>query len=93
MWPELKDYDAVVFDPTRAVAEAQARQLAASQVPTVVAVSCNPASFARDAAILAAGGYALTGVTPVDQFRYAAHVELVGVFQRPRTARARRTLG
>ena len=93
MGPELKDYDAVVFDPPRAGAEAQARQLAASQVPTVVAVSCNPASFARDAAILAAGGYALTGVTPVDQFRYAAHVELVGVFQRPRTARARRTLG
>jgi 23S rRNA (uracil1939-C5)-methyltransferase len=51
-------------------------------VPTVVAVSCNPATFARDAAILIGAGYRLTGVTPVDQFRYAAHVELVAKFER-----------
>jgi 23S rRNA (uracil1939-C5)-methyltransferase len=91
--PELASYDAVVFDPPRAGAEAQARQLAASQVPTVVGVSCSPATFARDAAILVGGGYALEAVTPVDQFLFSAHVELVGVFRRPRASRARRTLG
>jgi 23S rRNA (uracil1939-C5)-methyltransferase len=72
----------VVFDPPRQGAEAQARALAASKVPTVVAVSCNPATFARDAALLVAGGYRLTRVTPVDQFRYSAHVELVARFER-----------
>jgi 23S rRNA (uracil1939-C5)-methyltransferase len=51
-------------------------------VPVVVAVSCNPATFVRDAKILVGGGYRLTGVTPVDQFRYAAHVELVARFER-----------
>jgi 23S rRNA (uracil1939-C5)-methyltransferase len=79
---ELKAYDAVVFDPPRAGAEAQARRLAQSKVPTIVGVSCNPATFARDAAILIAGGYRLTKVTPVDQFRHSAHVELVGLFTR-----------
>ncbi|GGH15790.1 putative RNA methyltransferase [Alsobacter metallidurans] len=90
---ELKGYDAVVFDPPRAGAEAQARQLAESGVPTVVGVSCSPSTFARDAAILVGGGYTLTRVTPVDQFLYSAHVELVGVFERPRASRARPTLG
>lgn len=80
---ELVPYDAVVFDPPRAGAAAQAKELAASAVPVVVAVSCDPASFARDAATLIAGGYALTRVTPVDQFRHAAHVELVARFARP----------
>lgn len=80
---ELAAFDAVVFDPPRAGAAAQAAALAASEVPTVVAVSCNPASFARDAATLMAGGYRLDPVLPVDQFRYAAHVELVAVFRRP----------
>ena len=75
---ELKRFDAVVFDPPRQGAEAQARALAASPVATVVAVSCNPATFARDARILIDGGYRLERVTPVDQFLYAAHVELVG---------------
>lgn len=79
---ELAAFDAVVFDPPRAGAAAQAAALAASQVPTVVAVSCHPASFARDAATLLAGGYRLDPVLPVDQFRYAAHVELVAVFRR-----------
>jgi 23S rRNA (uracil1939-C5)-methyltransferase len=74
---ELARLDAVVFDPPRQGAEAQARELAASQVPVIVAVSCNPATFARDAKILVAGGYRLTAVTPVDQFRYSAHVEIV----------------
>jgi 23S rRNA (uracil1939-C5)-methyltransferase len=79
---ELKRYDAVVFDPPRQGAEAQARELAASIVPTVVAVSCNPVTFARDARILVDGGYRLARVTPVDQFRYSAHVELVARFER-----------
>jgi 23S rRNA (uracil1939-C5)-methyltransferase len=79
---ELAPFDAVVFDPPRQGAQAQARELAASKVPVVVAVSCNPGTFARDARILIGGGYRLTQVTPVDQFRYSAHVELVGVFQR-----------
>jgi 23S rRNA (uracil1939-C5)-methyltransferase len=77
---ELRDYDAVVFDPPRQGAEAQARQLAASKVPVVVAVSCNVATFARDARILLDGGYRIKGVTPVDQFRHTPHVELVARF-------------
>lgn len=79
---ELKDFDAVVFDPPRAGAEAQARQLAKSTVKTVIAVSCDPASFARDARILIEGGYRLTRVTPVDQFAFTAHVETVALFKR-----------
>lgn len=79
---ELQAFDAVVFDPPRAGAEAQARELAQSRVKTVVGVSCDPRSFARDAAILIGGGYRLMQVTPVDQFAYSAHVELVGVFRR-----------
>jgi len=77
---ELRDYDAVVFDPPRQGAQAQARQLAASKIPVVVAVSCNVATFARDARILVDGGYTLEGVTPVDQFRHTPHVELVARF-------------
>lgn len=79
---DLKPYDAVVFDPPRAGAAAQASELAESAVPVVIGVSCNPQSFARDAAILRSGGYALQSVTPVDQFVYATHVELVGVFHK-----------
>jgi 23S rRNA (uracil1939-C5)-methyltransferase len=79
---ELKRFDAVVFDPPRQGAEAQARELAASTVPLVIAVSCNAATFARDARILVDGGYRLTDVTPVDQFRHSAHVEIVARFNR-----------
>jgi 23S rRNA (uracil1939-C5)-methyltransferase len=79
---ELKHFDAVVFDPPRQGAEAQAQALAASAVATVVAVACNPATFARDARILIDGGYRLVRVTPVDQFLYSAHVELVARFQK-----------
>jgi 23S rRNA (uracil1939-C5)-methyltransferase len=75
---ELKGFDAVVFDPPRQGAEAQARELARSGIKTVVAVSCDPATFARDVRILTDGGYRLTSVTPVDQFRYSYHVEVVG---------------
>ena len=78
---ELRDYDAVVFDPPRQGAQAQVQQLAASKIPVVVAVSCNVATFARDARILIDGGYRLEGVTPVDQFRHTPHVELVARFR------------
>ncbi|MEO6381729.1 MAG: methyltransferase [Nitrobacter sp.] len=81
---ELRDFDAVVFDPPRQGAEAQSKQLAASKIPVIVAVSCNIATFARDARILIDGGYRLETVTPVDQFRHSPHVELVGKFLRRR---------
>jgi 23S rRNA (uracil1939-C5)-methyltransferase len=77
---ELSHFDAVVFDPPRAGAREQSTQIVASGVPTVVAVSCNPATFARDARILTDGGYSLERVTPVDQFVWSAHVELVARF-------------
>ncbi len=79
---EISQVEAVVFDPPRQGAQAQAVELAASKVPIVLAVSCNAATFARDACILIDGGYRLTQVTPVDQFRYSAHVELVGRFEK-----------
>lgn len=79
---ELKQFDAVVFDPPRAGAEAQARQLARSQVKTIAAVSCDPQSFARDAEILSSGGYKLRNVTAVDQFKWSSHVEIVALFTR-----------
>lgn len=81
---ELEDFDAVVFDPPRDGARAQAEMLARSGVATVIAVSCNPATFARDAATLRAGGYLLERLSPIDQFLWSAHLELVGVFRRPR---------
>lgn len=79
---ELEPFDAVVFDPPRAGAQAQADLLAASKVETIVAVSCNPATFARDARVLLDGGYALQSVTPVDQFQYSPHIEVVAVLKR-----------
>jgi 23S rRNA (uracil1939-C5)-methyltransferase len=77
---ELRDFDCVVFDPPRQGAQAQAQKLAASQVRTVVAVSCNAATFARDARLLVDDGYRIETVTPVDQFRHTPHVELVARF-------------
>jgi len=79
---ELRDYEAIVFDPPRQGAQAQVLQLAASKVPVVIAVSCNVATFARDARILVDGGYKLERVTPVDQFRHTPHVELVARFSK-----------
>ncbi len=79
---ELKDFDTVVFDPPRAGAEAQARQLAKSQVKTAIAVSCDPATLARDAEILIAAGFKLKTITAVDQFKWSSHVETVAVFAR-----------
>lgn len=79
---ELAGLDAVVIDPPRAGAEAQAREIAASGVPVVASVSCNPVTFVRDAAILVAAGYAIDWVQPVDQFRWAPHVEIVARLSR-----------
>lgn len=77
---ELLKTDVVVFDPPRAGAAAQVEMLAQSSVPVIVGVSCNPATFARDARVLIDGGYRLTRVTPVDQFLWSPHIELVGTF-------------
>lgn len=79
---ELAAFDAVVLDPPRAGAAEQAGMLARSSVPRVAYVSCNPASFARDARVLVDGGYTLSCVTPVDQFPWSPHLELVGEFHR-----------
>ena len=78
----LERYAAVVFDPPRAGALPQARALAASAVETVVGVSCNPATFARDAAVLIAGGFHLERVIPIDQFVWTPHLEVVAIFSR-----------
>jgi 23S rRNA (uracil1939-C5)-methyltransferase len=82
MASELKAYDAVVFDPPRAGAEDQCKELARSGVKKIVAVSCNPLSLARDLAILTAAGYRITGATPIDQFLWSAHVEAVAVLEK-----------
>ncbi len=79
---ELKRVNALVFDPPRQGAEAQAHELAKSAVPIIVAVSCNAATFARDVGLLVDGGYRLKSVTPVDQFRHSAHVEIVAKLER-----------
>lgn len=78
---ELKPFKAVVFDPPRAGAKAQCEMLAKSGVPRIVGVSCNPATLARDARILIDGGYRLTSVTPVDQFLWSGHIEVVATFE------------
>ena len=79
---ELNAFDAVIFDPPRAGAAAQAKALARSRVGVVVAVSCNPATLARDARTLSGGGYQLVALDLVDQFLYSAHLEAVAVFKR-----------
>lgn len=79
---ELNEFDSVIFDPPRAGAEQQAKNLAKSKVKRVVSVACDVQSFARDAAILIKGGYKIGQVTPVDQFKYSSHVEIVASFTR-----------
>jgi 23S rRNA (uracil1939-C5)-methyltransferase len=79
---ELKNYDAVVFDPPRAGAEVQMKELVRSGVKTVVAVSCNPLTLARDLRILVDGGYQIKAVTPIDQFLWSPHVEAVVLLQK-----------
>jgi 23S rRNA (uracil1939-C5)-methyltransferase len=79
---ELNRFDAVLLDPPRAGARAQVAEIATSTLARVVYVSCNPASWARDAAVLTAEGYRLTKLRPVGQFRWSTHVELVSLFER-----------
>jgi 23S rRNA (uracil1939-C5)-methyltransferase len=78
----LSKYDALVFDPPRAGANRQATNLANSSIKTIIAVSCNPVSFAKDARALTEGGYEFESVQLVDQFTKSHHVEMVGVFKR-----------
>lgn len=79
---ELEGFDAAVIDPPRAGGKAQCEMIAKSKVPLVIAVSCNPATLARDCRILVDGGYSLADVTPVDQFVFTDHVEVVAVLRR-----------
>jgi 23S rRNA (uracil1939-C5)-methyltransferase len=82
MTSEFKGFDAVVFDPPRAGAEAQCAELARSQVKKIVAISCNPLTLARDLSILIAGGYRVDKVTPIDQFLWSPHVEAVATLSK-----------
>lgn len=84
---ELNAFDGIVFDPPRAGAEDQCKQIARSDVPYVAAVSCNPATLARDLRILIDGGYALRAVTPIDQFLWSHHVEAVAFLEKPKKRR------
>jgi len=79
---ELNRFDAAVLDPPRAGAEAQVKLLAASKIPRIAYVSCDVSTFARDVAILVKAGFAIGDVTPVDQFLYSDHIELVAGFTR-----------
>lgn len=81
---ELNHFDAVIFDPPRAGCEAQMVSLAKSRVDRVIGLSCNPATFARDARLLTKGGYRLKSLQIVDQFIWSHHVEVVGVFTKSR---------
>ncbi|AGS20773.1 class I SAM-dependent RNA methyltransferase [Rhizobium etli] len=82
MTQELKPYDMVVFDPPRAGAEFQCKELARSGVKKIAAVSCNPLTLARDLATLVEGGYRITKVTPIDQFLWTSHVEVVATLEK-----------
>ncbi|MET0307912.1 MAG: class I SAM-dependent RNA methyltransferase [Sphingomonas sp.] len=79
---DLNNFEAVVLDPPRAGAREQVAELAASKVPVVAYVSCNPSTFARDAEVLSQGGYRLEWIQPVGQFRWSTHVELAAKFSR-----------
>lgn len=84
---ELNAFDGLIFDPPRAGAEDQSKQIARSDVPFVAAVSCNPVTLARDLRILLDGGYALKSVTPIDQFLWSSHVEAVALLEKPKRRR------
>ena len=79
---EFSKITAVILDPPRSGAIAQCQQIAQSHITTIAMASCNPASFARDAACLTAAGFRLDWVQPVDQFNHSNHLELVGAFSR-----------
>lgn len=82
MAQELKKFDAVVFDPPRAGAESQVREIMRSGVGKVAAVSCNPVTFARDVSLLVDAGYSIKSITPVDQFLWSPHVEVIAGLER-----------
>lgn len=84
MVAELKPYQGLVFDPPRAGAEVQVQDLARSTIPRVAAVSCNPVTLARDLEVLIKGGYRVISVTPIDQFLWSSHVEVVALLERPK---------
>ncbi|MBX3576011.1 MAG: class I SAM-dependent RNA methyltransferase [Rhizobiaceae bacterium] len=84
---DLDTFGAVVFDPPRAGAEDQSKQIARSTVPLVAAVSCNPTTLARDLGILVAGGYRVMSITPLDQFLWSPHVEAVALLEKPKRRR------
>lgn len=84
---ELAAFDGLVFDPPRAGAEDQCKQIARSDVPLVAAVSCNPTTLGRDLRILVDGGYSVKSVTPVDQFLWTGHVEAVALLTKPKKRR------
>ncbi|MGA0912158.1 MAG: RsmD family RNA methyltransferase, partial [Candidatus Puniceispirillaceae bacterium] len=79
---ELSGFDLAILDPPRSGAAAQCQMLAQSDIQTIAMVSCNPASFARDAAILNEGGFELDWLQIIDQFLFSNHLELVGAFRR-----------
>ncbi|MBL0941460.1 MAG: 23S rRNA (uracil(1939)-C(5))-methyltransferase RlmD [Alphaproteobacteria bacterium] len=79
---ELNKYQVILINPPRIGAAKQAKQIALSQVPCIIMISCNPTTFARDARILKEGGYQLDSLTPVDQFLWSEHIELVGCFKK-----------
>jgi len=79
---EMKKFDGAVIDPPRSGARQQAEQIARAPVRRLAYVSCDPASFARDAKVLVEHGFTITRITPVDQFRWSPHVEVVGAFER-----------
>ena len=79
---ELNKFAAIILDPPREGAEAQCKAIAASKAPIAVSISCNPATFARDAATLASGGFQLSDLTLFDQFKFSAHIEIGAVFKR-----------
>jgi 23S rRNA (uracil1939-C5)-methyltransferase len=84
---ELNAFDGLVFDPPRAGAEDQSKQIARSDIPKIAAVSCNPVTLARDLSILIAGGYTMKSVTPIDQFLWSPHVEAVALLEKPKRRR------
>jgi 23S rRNA (uracil1939-C5)-methyltransferase len=84
---DLDRFDGLVFDPPRAGAEDQVKQLARAAIPKVAAVSCNPMTLARDLSILVEGGYRVTNVTPIDQFLWSPHVEAVALLEKPKKRR------
>ncbi len=91
--PVLNKFDGALFDPPRAGAEEQASELAKSTITRLAAISCNPKTLARDAKILVDGGFRVSSLTPIDQFVYSPHVEVVALFERAKVKPKRRMFG